>query len=107
QGNFGNSGYASRVQLIDLDGTSLKARGNIEHEFQPRRATVHKDRILSIAGNELLVVDASNRDQPVVKSNTELAWPVNKVFVQGAHLIEISSSSGWIWNSQASGTIRI
>jgi hypothetical protein len=107
QGEFSNGGYASRVQIIDLNATTLKARGNIEHQFQPRRATVHGDRILSIAGNELLVVDASDRDNPIVKSETELAWPVSKVFAQGAHLVEISSSSGWIWNSQAPGTIRI
>ena len=52
-------------------------------------------------------MDAADRDKPVIKSDTELAWPVSKVFVQGAHLIEVSTSSGWLWNSQAAGTIRI
>jgi hypothetical protein len=107
QGSFDAGGYASRVQLIDLSETTLKARGSIEHQFQPRRATVHGNRILSIAGNELLVVDATDRDKPVVKSEAELAWPVSKVFAQGAHLIEISSSAGWVWNGQAAGSIRV
>jgi len=106
QGEF-SGGYASRVQLIDLGETTLKARGTIDHQFQPRRATVHGDRILSIAGNELLVVDASDRDKPLVKSNTELAWPVNKIHVQGSHLIEIFNGSGYNWFGNTTGSIRI
>jgi hypothetical protein len=106
QGQFEN-GYASRVQLIDLNATSLKARGTIEHQFQPRRATVYGNRVLSIAGNELLVVDAADRDHPVVKSTTELAWPVGKVFAHGSYLLEISAASSWLWNNQSPGNIRI
>jgi len=80
---YETNGYASRVQLIDLGADSLKARGTIEHSFQPRRATLHNDRIYSISGKELLTVDAANRDTPVVRSDLELSWSVNRVFPLG------------------------
>ena len=73
QGNTTN-GYASRVQLIDLGATSLTARGAIEHRLQPRRATVHGNRVLSISGRELITVDATDRTRltlDVVEANAQ------------------------------------
>lgn len=78
------------VQLIDLHPDSLKLRGRIEHPIQPRRATVHRDRILSLSGRELLSVDATDRDHPVVRATTLLSWPVDQVFLSGDFLIELS-----------------
>ncbi|MBK8000858.1 MAG: beta-propeller domain-containing protein [Verrucomicrobia bacterium] len=97
-GNTTN-GYASRVQLIDLGRDNLAARGVIEHQFQPRRSTLHADRILSISGWELLSVDATNRDHPVVRHTTSLAWQVDRVFLSGEFLVELASSTGWGWNA--------
>lgn len=99
QGDFSN-GYASRVQLIDLDLEStsedaLKARGAIEHRFQPRRATMFKDSILSISGKELLSVDASNRDRPVLQAELKLAWTANRIFVEDNYLVTIENGSAW------------
>jgi hypothetical protein len=94
QGNTIN-GYASRVQLIDLADNSLKARGAIEHRIQPRRATVHRDRILSISGQELLDVDAIDRDHPLVKAEIPLAWRVDRVFLAGTYLVELSNGNYW------------
>jgi hypothetical protein len=62
------NGQVMRVQLIELATNTLTARGVIEHEFQPRRATMHGERIYSISPRELLAVDATNRDQPQVRS---------------------------------------
>ncbi len=81
---------ARRVQLIDLTTNTLTARGVIEHEFQPRRATMHGERIYSISPRELLTVDATNRDQPQVRSSLELSWPVDQVFVHGDYVIELT-----------------
>ena len=50
-----------QVQLVDLFADSLAARGVIEHQFQPRRATIYGDRILSVSGQEQLSVKFSNR----------------------------------------------
>jgi alpha-tubulin suppressor-like RCC1 family protein len=86
------NGQALRVQLIDLTTNALTARGVIEHEFQPRRATMHGERIYSISPRELLTVDATNRDQPQVRSRLELSWPVDQVFVHGDYLLELTKS---------------
>src|SRR5882762_2908874 len=79
------NGYASRIQLIDLNRDSLVLRGTIDHPCQPRRATVHQDRILSLSGQELLSVDATDRDQPQIKNILPLAWSVDRLFAQDKH----------------------
>lgn len=109
QGDYTN-GYASRVQLIDLDlestsADALKARGAIEHKFQPRRAAMFKDSILSISGKELLSVNASNRDRPVVQAELELAWAANRLFVEGNYLITIENGSSW--TAETPAVIRV
>ena len=88
--SYSNSGgYASAVQLIDLERDSLAQRGVIEHQMQPRRATYVSERILSISGREFLVVDGSDRDNPVVTADLTLSWPVSNVVEYGSFLIEV------------------
>lgn len=101
---YGAGGYASQVQLIDFDRESLVARGVIEHELQPRRATVFENRILSISGWELISVDATDRDNPVVLGEVEFAWPVDRVFLSGAHLVELATST---WGKQTGPALRV
>jgi alpha-tubulin suppressor-like RCC1 family protein len=79
------------VQLIDLTRDALAKRGFIAHNVQARRATVHRDRILSISGRELLTVDASDRDKPLVRAATQLAWRVDRVIWHGEYLIELAN----------------
>lgn len=90
QGDTTN-GWRSWVQLIDLGMNELTARGIIEHDFNPRRATLHRDRVLSLSARELLSVDAADRDHPALTGRLELAWPVNRVFLAGDYLIEITA----------------
>src|SRR5438093_10403615 len=104
---YSTNGYASRVQLIDLNHDSLALRGTIDHESQPRRATVHQDRILSLSGQELLSADATDRDHPQIKAVIPLAWSVDQTFVQGQHLIELSRASSWWGNDGPTPAIRI
>lgn len=96
---WASNNWASRVQLIDFSRDSLKARGVIEHTMQPRRATALNDRIVSISGTELLVVDAKDRDNPVTKAALELSWGVNRVFAYGNYVVEIEDASYWGPNS--------
>jgi hypothetical protein len=92
------NGQAQRVQLIDLGSNSLTLRGVIDHPSQPRRATLHRDRILSLSGWELLSVDATDREHPLVRGKLELAWPVDRVFLSGSYLVELTSGQGaWGW----------
>ncbi|MBE7501269.1 MAG: beta-propeller domain-containing protein [Verrucomicrobiales bacterium] len=102
---YTQQGYASRVQLIELTSDTLTARGVIEHALQPRRATLHGERILSLSGRELLVVDATDRDHPEVTHTTELAWPVDRLFALDDHLVEIER--GLSWANEPSPTVRV
>ncbi|MBL9167213.1 MAG: beta-propeller domain-containing protein [Verrucomicrobiales bacterium] len=100
-----SGGYSSRVQLIDLSPESLKARGQIVRSMEPRRATLHRDRIYSISSRELLVVEASNRDQPEVKQALDLGWSVDRLIVKGEYLLELSDQARW-WGSQTLTQLR-
>ena len=100
------NGWTTQVQLIDLNPTNLVARGIIRHQCQPRRATWSHDRILSLSGWELLSVDAADRDQPVVRGQTELAWPVDRLLVQGEYVLEISASTTW-WGRSDTSAVRV
>lgn len=107
-GNVSSNGWAQQVQLIDLEASSLKLRGAINHNFQPRRATAAGNYILSISARELMSVDATDRDKPELKANVELSWSADRVFAAGDYLLEIESGSGWWWyNPESPTTIRV
>lgn len=98
------SGFAAQVQIIDLGATSLTLRGVINQPFEPRRATMFDNRILSISSHELLTVNAADRDHPAVTSDIALAWAVDRVFVQGNYLIEVEDGSSW---NSSTPTLRV
>jgi hypothetical protein len=100
------NGWTSQVQLIDLNPTTLVARGVIQHQTQPRRATLSHNRILSLSGWEVLSVDATDRDHPIVRGDAELAWPVDRVFLQGPFLLEIADSTAW-WGRPDQSSVRV
>jgi len=100
------NGWTMQVQLIDLTSSNLVARGIIHHQSQPRRTAFSHDRVLSLSGWELLSIDAADRDQPAVKGDLELAWSVDRLFVAGDYLLELSGSTGW-WGYQAPPTVRV
>ena len=106
QGNEAGD-YVKNVQIIDLNEKTLKKRGVIEHALQPRRATEFKDYILSISGQELLSVDATDRDRPVVKSEVELAWTVDQVIPTGDYLLQLANGSNWYFGEQGGPSIRV
>ena len=92
---WSSNDWASRVQLIDLSNDTLKARGVIEHTMQPRRTALFQNRIVSISGRELLMVNAEDRDRPTTTASLELSWGANRVFVAGDNLLEIEDASYW------------
>ena len=80
------------VQLLDLFRDRLVQRGLLAQPFAPRRATVHRGRIVAISPDTLLTIDATNRDRPRVTSDVEIAWNVERVFAIGSHLVQIGSA---------------
>ena len=89
-GNVGEK-WINGVQIIDLFPDELVKRGIIEQDFQPRRATLHRERILSLSARELLTVDATDRDNPEVVSSTTLSWATDHLHVVGDYLVEVDA----------------
>ena len=83
------------VQLVELVEDELILRGVIEHDVTPRRATLHGERILSLSGKSLLTVDAADYDKPEIVSDFPLSWAVDRVFVEGEFLIEVTQGNPW------------
>ena len=98
------TGEASQVQLVSFDATTLTKRGVINAKFGPRRTAAVANRIVSVSGRELLTVNATDQDAPVVTQEVTLAWPVNRLFVQGDYILEIEAGNGW---SQSAPTVRV
>lgn len=92
-GNVGDQNWINGVQIIDFLPGELVKRGVIEQEFQPRRATLHRERILSLSARELLTVDASDRDHPEIINSTELSWATDQLHLVGDYLLQIDRYS--------------
>ena len=70
-----------------------------------RAAHQYQDFIMSISGQELLSVDATNRDKPVV-SKVELAWFVDRIIPVGDYLLQLARGSNWYFGEQR-GLLRV
>src|SRR5205085_4876981 len=91
---YGTNGASQGVQLVDLALDGLKKRGFLQQPMAPRRATMHRERIISVSGRELLSVEAVDRDHPKVTAQVALSWPVDQVLLKGEHLLEFSNPTG-------------
>lgn len=97
---YTTSGYESWVQLIDLGANALTVRGRIEHKLTPRRATLHRNRVVSVSGVELLSVDTTDRDRPQLTGQLDLGWSVNRVLLAGDFLLELTTGESWYGQEQ-------
>ena len=86
---FWGGGNNGGVQLLDLKRDSLALRGVIRHGFTPRRTAIKDDAVLALSASDLLSVDISDRDTPVVKADVELAWNVSRVWIVGNKLLQL------------------
>ena len=91
------NGYASALQLIDYSRTELRARGQVQSDsgLSYRRATLFKDRVLSLSGWELASVNATDRDNPAISGRLVLAESVNRLLLAGDYLVQFSSGNWW------------
>ena len=89
-----------RIQILEIDSVSrtLRTRGRIEHDFEPRRAAMVGETLASISQRQLVTADISDPDQPAVLADLLLAWPVHRVIANGDYLYQISDGSTW-WDS--------
>lgn len=89
-----STGTVQGVQLLDLKQNQLTARGVIRSsQVVPRRSTLRGERILAVSSRELVTVDASDRDRPILKDTLPLAAPVERIVVAGSWLLELSGTT--------------
>jgi hypothetical protein len=81
------------IQLVEFDRATLTLRGLIDHRMNPLRATAVDHRLVSISASELLTVDATDRDQPVVRGRLSLQDVVDRVWAVGTHLLQLERAS--------------
>lgn len=95
-------GAAHSIQLVewDLATKTLRKRGAIQHEFEPRRSAIVAGALASISQRQLITADISNRDNPQVLADLLLAWPVNRLALKSDFLLEIADGSAW-WDNQS------
>ena len=89
-----------RIQILEIDSVSrtLRTRGRIVHDFEPRRAAMVGETLASISQRQLVTADITDPDQPAVLADLLLAWPVHRVIANGDYLYQISDGSTW-WDS--------
>jgi len=91
------NGYTSALQLIDYSPSALRARGQVHSGsgLSYRRATLVKNRILSLSDWELASVDSTDRDNPSISGRLDLAEAVERVILAGDYLLQFSTANGY------------
>ncbi len=105
-GRQGTNGWFQGVQLLDYTRDSLKLRGTIDHSSAARRAMLRDAHVLSLSGGELVSASIVDRDRPQVRSVLALSESVDRLFVLGDRLIQLSNGS-WDMSLQAQTAPRL
>jgi hypothetical protein len=91
QGTIGSQ-YLTGAQIIDWQKDQLVTRGRVAQNSTVDRVIAFKDRVLSISTDQLQVIDASNRDNPVVTANLFLVRNVVDVFSIGGYAVQLGAA---------------
>ncbi len=96
----------SVVQLIDIDTKTrdIFLRGQIDQQFDARRADLLGNAVVSISQRKMVAADVTDRDKPSILSEVSLAWPVDRVFEAGGYLLQIEDGN---YYSGGNATCRI
>lgn len=85
--------YAGGVQLMDFSATAIVKRGLVEHAGSVERALPFGNRILTVSNELVQVVDAADRDKPVLTGSIELARNVTDIALAGNTAVELVGDS--------------
>lgn len=100
----GESSSVVRLLDIDLTARDLRLRGKITHEFDPRRADLIGNTVVSISQRVLVDADITDRDAPAVLSEVSLAWPVDRVLAANGYMFQIEEGR---WYGGGRATVRV
>ncbi|RME06861.1 MAG: hypothetical protein D6812_01000, partial [Deltaproteobacteria bacterium] len=95
EGEEGREKFTNGLQLIDFTEEALVARGHVEQTGEIQRAFPHKGRLISLSPQELLVIDPTDRDHPVVTDEMELVRNVEDFAVVAGRGVEIATEQNF------------
>ena len=83
--------YMNGVQIVDFDleAGDLEIRGTIEQSDMVTRTRSFGDRILATSTQELQVIDAQDRDNPIITAHLELAIDMLDVLEVGQYALQL------------------
>ena len=98
---------ASGLQFIELGPTNLVERGIVLTPQSVRRSAVQSNRVFAITGEELLTIDPSIPDHPVLSAQLELARRVGQIVLHDNYLIEIDSANSYFWGGGSPSPVQL
>ena len=102
--------YQKKMQIMDIGDDLLVKRGVIDSDFIARRGKLlDNDKLVVISGQQLRVMDISDRDLPEEKVSLTIAWSADRIIRTDDYLIQLEGGSSHWWdsNSGTPTTLRI
>ena len=84
----GNRSF-SGAQIVDWENDQLTVRGRVAQQGQVERVVSFKDRVVSVSTKQVQVIDAKNRDNPMVTANLFLVRTILDVFDIKGHQVQL------------------
>ncbi len=81
--------YWQGTQLVDWTGETLVERGQLANVAQVKRAFVVQDRLVAFSERQIQVIDAADRDHPVVTADLFLIRNVLDIFPIGGYQVQL------------------
>lgn len=72
--------YRQGAQIVDWKNDQLVSRGRVSQNGNVQRAISFKNRVVSVSDNQVQVIDATDRDNPIATANLFLVRSVVDVF---------------------------
>lgn len=80
------------AQIVDWKNDQVVTRGRVAQNGYVQRAIAFKNRVVSISDDQLQVIDATNRDQPVATANLFLVRNVVDVFNIKGNAVQLGTA---------------
>ena len=84
-------GNRGGVQLIDFGEDQLRLRGVARSKHPPRRALVHRGRVIAIGDRSAQTFDVDDRDQPEQVGSLPLTTSVFQTSIAGDYLVRLNT----------------
>ncbi len=101
---WSNGKQENKLQILKYSNQLLEKGGEISHPMKVRRSVTDSTGIylFSISGEELVVSNILDTNNPYEVTRVPLSWPTDKLHIMGEYTLQIedSSTDGWGWGYQ-------